>query len=335
MHMIAAPPATSTRGRVLPQMIKRIVVPLDGTPYAEHAVPSALALARAFNAEVALVRANPPHLAAGCPQVRPLRRRERETLHSASLYLARKEQELRTRGVRASSHLPSGVAAEAIATAAVECGGDLIVIATHAGTGLSRPSQVSVARALLRRTEIPVLLLASTTHNPFDHAGGVGLTLLVPLDGTPPGAAALPYATALAQAFAGQILLLRAVGGPAAHALKRDDPALYALGTEPAREQALSYLETLRSRLFAEEIPVWTGIVEGGLLEGAVRQARVGGEMVALSVHGGAERRAATIEAALDMLRRSGVPLLLVPSQPLVGLVPTADAPAVSKEEPR
>jgi nucleotide-binding universal stress UspA family protein len=306
-------------------------VPLDGTPYAEQAIPSAVVLARALNAEVVLVRANPatPVPADDGAGTRPLRRRERETRHSASLYLARKEHELRARGIRVSSWLPLAPAVEAIAETAAERSADLIVIATHLGTAFSRPSQVSVAQELLRRAEVPVLLLSSAMRTPFDRLGGQGLTLLVPLDGSLGGASAIPYAATLAQALSGQVLLFRAVGGSAARALRRDDPALSALATAPLCDQAIGYLERLREQLVQQNVAAWTGIVYGDLLQETAHQAHVGSEMIVL---GGSEQspaqHEATLHAALTLLHRAGVPLLIVPQRASPGQ-PLAPVPAL------
>jgi nucleotide-binding universal stress UspA family protein len=291
-------------------------VPLDGTAYAEQAIPTAVILGRALTAEVVLVRAHPaaPASADDSAQARPLRRRERETQHSASLYLARKEQELRARGVRVSSRLPLAPAAEAIAATAAERSAALIVIATHLGTTFSRPSQVSVAHELLRRAEVPVLLLSSTMRTPFDRMDGQGLTLLVPLEGSPGGASAVPYAAALAQALSGQVLLLRAVGESAAQALRRDDPALFAVAMAPQCDQVIGYLERLRGQLLRQHVAAWTGIVYGDLLQETARQAHVGGELIMLGrSEQSPDQGEATIHAALTLLHRTRVPLLIVP----------------------
>jgi nucleotide-binding universal stress UspA family protein len=316
MHALQRPSHAHTeRSRAFP-VIKRLVVPLDGTPYAEQAIPAAVALARTLNAEVVLVRANPAAPTDDGARARLVQRRTRETRHSASLYLARQEHELRARGVRVSSCLPLGPAAEAIAATATERAADLIVIATHLGTTFSRPSQVSVAHELLCSAEVPVLLLSSATRTPFDRMDGLGLTLLVPLGGSSGGvsASALPYAAALAKALSGQLLLLRAVGGPAAQALRRDDPALFAVATAPLRDKAIGSLERLRDQLMQQDIPVWTGIVYGDLLQETARQAHAGSELIVLGVvDTSSGRREAPLHSALTLLHRAGVPLLIVP----------------------
>jgi nucleotide-binding universal stress UspA family protein len=319
-------PSASANDAVKPQTIRRIVVPLDGTLYAERAMPAAVALARAFNAEVMLVRANPSAHCGDTRRTSSSHQRTRETWLGASLYLARKEQDLRKQGVRVLTSIPFGPAADAIATAATERHADLIVIATHLGTAFSRPSQISVARELLEWGRIPILLLSSATRTPFDRMEGLGLTLLVPLSGAAGCASAIPFATMLAQALAGQLLLLCAVGGPAARALKCTDPALFALGTEPVWAQVIGYLERLRSNLITRDVPVWTGIVEGDLLAETARQAHTWGELIALSLYGSAPQRESGIKAALELLRRAGVPLLVVPQCQRLELLPNPEA---------
>jgi nucleotide-binding universal stress UspA family protein len=314
MQIVDVPGLEAIKSDPAGSLVRRILVPLDGTPHSERALGSARALARAFNAEVVLVRANVSGARAGYPRVRLLGSAQGEAVHHVSLYLARKEHELRARGVRTHSRAPRGPTAATILETAAQSATDLVVMATHAKAERSCLSSGSVAREVLRSAEAPVLLLAATSRNPFDGAHGAGLSVLAPLDGTAAsGAAALAYASLLGRQWAVQLILLRALGGPAAHGLRRDDPALYALATAPARHAAIAQLERLRSRALARGIAAWTGIVDGDLYEEAAHFARASADLVLISLHGHGVRRASIGEGALRVLRESGVPVLLVP----------------------
>jgi nucleotide-binding universal stress UspA family protein len=180
-----------------------------------------------------------------------------------------------------------------------------------------------VAREVLREAQVSVLLLAGTSRSPFDEADGAGMSVVVPLDGSATGAAsALAVAGLLAQRWAAQVILLRAVGGPSAHALGPDDPALYArvaLASAPARDEAMAQLESLRSRALAQDIAAWTGIVAGDLYDQTAHFARTAADLVLICLHGEGRQRAHVGEGALRVLRASGVPVLLVPQR--IGLV--------------
>lgn len=145
----------------------RIVVPLDGTAVAEQMLASASEVARLFDAELHLVRVNPPpiltdYLPEGVGSVRipmpdsELAMRERE---ESTRYLAGMAEELAAKGLRVRTHVvvgerPSdGILAEAEADHA-----DLIAVETHGRRGLSRFFFGSVADEVVRGSEVPVLL---------------------------------------------------------------------------------------------------------------------------------------------------------------------------------
>lgn len=313
MQVIRRLPEPTAGGRTTPHLIRRIIVPLDGTPYAEQALAPATAMARALSAEVLLVRAHPTAAMTAHLDARTVKRRERGPLLNASLYLARKEQELRARRIRVGSDMPFGQAGEAIAATAAAQVGSLVVMATHMGSLFSHPSQVSVARELLRRAEVPVLLLSSAVRNPFERLGGVGLTLLVPLEESAREPETIPYAATLAQALAGHVLLLRAVG-VADGVGGGDGKPLSSARTNSTRNQLTFSLDLLRDELLGEGIPTWSGIVEGDLIEQTIYQARVGGEMILLGLSWRDEAtREAAIQSAFDLLRVASVPILVVP----------------------
>lgn len=297
--------------RALTARPRRIVVALDGTPFAESALPTAVALGRAGNAEVVLMRAHSGRVEA--PRNRlGLRRHERETLARASLYLARIEQDLRAKGVRTLSHSPVGPAVDALAAvAAEEC--DVIVLATHAGGGLARTSQMSVAREVALRTRVPLLLLSNAARGLFAARSGAP-TFNVVLSGEARDAALLRAVGSLARMLAGQVVAYRSVNGPAG------EP--WADGGDERAADAAAYLETVRARLTESDLATWTVLVEGDPLAELARLPDRTGEVVALSIGGTPGRREAGVDAALALLRRAGGAVLLVPQAPGLALVP-------------
>lgn len=151
--------------------LNRIVVPLDGTAVAEQMLASASEVAKLFDAELHLVRVNPPpiltdYLPEGVGTVRipipdsELAMRERA---EAKRYLERMAEVLEDKGLRVKTHVviderPSdGILAEAEADHA-----DLIAVETHGRRGLSRFFFGSVADEVVRGSEVPVLLQKAT-----------------------------------------------------------------------------------------------------------------------------------------------------------------------------
>jgi nucleotide-binding universal stress UspA family protein len=297
--------------------LHRIVVALDGTPFAEAALAPAVAMGRAYNAEVVLVRAHAAR-AEPVPTRLGLRRHERETLARASLYLARIEQDLRAHGVRAVGISPLGRATDAIAEVACH-DGDLVVLATHAGAGLARSAQVSVARELATRVEVPMLLVSPAAKGLFTLAASTP-TIVVALDGERRDDLALRLVTTLARLFDARVVAVGSTHGAAG----KHEPG--GPGGQVAREhhaaRVMAYLETVRFHLSRCGVAAWTAVIEGDPTVEIAEFVRAEGDLVVLGVHGTLARREATVEAALALLRFSGSALLLVPQEPLLTLVP-------------
>ena len=154
-------PALPTREKDS-EMFKKILVPLDGSALAEHALLPASRIAERFGGELLLLRVvvserTLPRLAHLTPRpasapasgVSPL-------MDEAEAYLA-----ALALPVRAQRLVLSGAAPELIVATAEEAGAELIVMSTHGRDGLLRLLYGSVAEAVLRGATVPVLLVPS------------------------------------------------------------------------------------------------------------------------------------------------------------------------------
>lgn len=154
-----------------PHALDPILVPLDGSPLAEVALPHAEALAVALAARVVLVRALDP---AEAPEVRTALKEAGSALEplpdwvlththpavDAAGYLKQIDERLRTVGIRDVRYeVVLGPAAEAILAAVARHGAGLIVMATHGRTGLQRWVMGSVADRVLHTVTVPLLLV--------------------------------------------------------------------------------------------------------------------------------------------------------------------------------
>lgn len=141
-------------------MYKHILCTLDGSALAEKALPHAVALARAFAARLTLLRVVevPP-----VPAMPELMTVEVDLLPhlmaEAKQYIDRKVAEVREDYPTVGGQVVEGRAAEAIADYAADNDVDLIVMATHGRSGLSRLAFGSVADRVLRLAHCPVLLV--------------------------------------------------------------------------------------------------------------------------------------------------------------------------------
>jgi len=125
--------------------IERILVPIDFSTNSMHALAAALSLTQRFGAELLLLHVVEPVYAA------------EPNMASADLTTLLDAQE-RTADERLGRILVEcGVPAQVIMEVARRTATDLIVIATHGRTGLSRMLIGSVAERVVRRAGCPVL----------------------------------------------------------------------------------------------------------------------------------------------------------------------------------
>jgi nucleotide-binding universal stress UspA family protein len=141
----------------------RVVVPLDGSAFAEEAVAPATDLARALGADLLLVRvvdsrrdgpgsrgrdAGPPAATAAA------------AVAEAREYLERMARSLRAAGQTAEVRVMVGASPPAaIVAAAREAGGAMIAMTTHGRGGLARLALGSVATETLQLADVPLLLV--------------------------------------------------------------------------------------------------------------------------------------------------------------------------------
>jgi nucleotide-binding universal stress UspA family protein len=144
-------------------MYKRVMVPLDGSPLAEGILPFILQIAGPLDLEVVLVRVVqpiPPQALEGTGHVVlddvPARLRE------AREYLAPVAADLRGRGVRVTTEARHGDPVKELVAAARDAGADLIAMTTHGRSGVGRLLFGSVAEAVLRQANVPVLMMRLT-----------------------------------------------------------------------------------------------------------------------------------------------------------------------------
>jgi nucleotide-binding universal stress UspA family protein len=151
--------------------LDRVLVPLDGSPLAERALRTALALLRERpSATVILMRA--AQAATPGPWTDPIEA-EIKVVDEAKAYLGAVAGRLRDQDPRrpVTTSVWYGPAARAVADAADASGAQLIMMSTHGRSGLRRMVLGSVAESVLRTTATPVLLVpADARHLPVASA---------------------------------------------------------------------------------------------------------------------------------------------------------------------
>ena len=139
------------------------LVPLDGSSVAEAIIPFIVDIAGPLDMEVVLLRVVEPIAPVVVETSRHVEIEDIEARRAdAEEYLAPIAVELRNKAVRVQSRVRRGNPADEIVAAARETGADLIAMSTHGRGGLGRLVFGSVAQAVLRHVETPVLLMRAT-----------------------------------------------------------------------------------------------------------------------------------------------------------------------------
>lgn len=219
-------------------MFRNLLVPLDGSPMAEAALPAAVYLAPKLPATITLLhileREAPPEVH-GHPHLRTPEEAQRyfDGLIQTRLPKAlRVESHVHTSEVR---HVPPSI--EGHAADLPDC---LVIMCTHGRSGLGSLMLGTLAQRVVAEGTTPVLLV------PPDGPPEFRLRrLLVPLDGEEVHERALPVARELARACAADLHLVLVVptrrtlagaGEPAARLLPRTTDAMLRIAQEEGRE---------------------------------------------------------------------------------------------------
>ena len=141
---LPSPPAVSE----VPDPIRKVLVPVDGSDRSLHAFVPAAELGRLFDGRLHFVRV--------------LERDDPEERSRAAAQLEELEERSRAIGIEAVSTLTEGDPAERILDLTRIHRADVIAMATHGRRGLPRLLFGSVTEAVLRRASVPLLVVRSS-----------------------------------------------------------------------------------------------------------------------------------------------------------------------------
>jgi nucleotide-binding universal stress UspA family protein len=307
----------------VPPLLRSILVPLDGSPFAERAVAYAAELATAAEASLLLVRtaesSRLPH---------PGQRNAYE--QQAQVYLEELRRRLHGTGVAADVAVPPGHAPEALLAEVHRQKPDLIVLTSHGHSGFRHTLLGGVAEAVVAAGQAPVLLLRqSAVEEAPSFRSLVGRRVVVLLDGSALAEAALPVALELARVLASELILFKAVDVcNVPYAVPTELMTVPELDVQLAWDASFdvrateAYLSLVMKRLNrqAPDTAIQTRIQVGDLVEqvrgfdaAANRAAEAGIGLVVMATHG----RTGLTEAlwrsrAQELLRATAYPLVVV-----------------------
>ncbi len=317
-------------------MFKRILVPLDGSDRAEHALPFAARIARASGGSVHLLEVVSPLIDYGggfamVPQYTE-QLIEAETT-AATGYLQAVVASPKLAGIETTTEVTFGIPARHILASARSGETDLIVLCSHGRTGLTQWVLGSVAHTLAHESTVPTFILRES--EPASLLAGPDATrplcALVPLDGSELAEAALAPAASLIAALAaparGALHLVQVVK---LFSETSEEGFVHQLNEE-ARERAMTYLAQVTERLQTTAQRLGISLTSSVALEKDVASALVkmaehgiegqetgdaGCDLIAISTHGrhGLERW--VMGSVTDrLLNTTKLPMLIVRPQ--------------------
>lgn len=216
-------------------MLERLLVPLDGSERGELALEYARDLAIGLGSEVRLVCAT--------------EKKDAATLNVCNIYLSRlidkMAAQIKAANPKASLHniVLEGVAADVLLRYAADESIGLIILTSHGHGGIMPWSMGSTADRIMHHSHTPVLMVR-TAYKPRSK-DSLFSRILLPLDGSPLGEAALPYVQHIASALGSEVVLLMVVETiMRVHSLGGPDHIVFSeQQVEQMKQEAAAYLE--------------------------------------------------------------------------------------------
>lgn len=238
-------------------MLERIMVALDGSRLAEQTLPFASAMARAFDAEIILLRVvETPPGATGRALDSFDWRMERT---QAITYLQEVKRRLRDEGLQVDLDVTAGRACEEILEMAQARDVDLLVLGSHGIGGLTDFHLASTAHKVVFASGTSVLVVPAREVAPADKPFA---SVLVPVDCTSHSDWSVALSARLARSEGVELSLVHVVRTPQLldpQGTARERQVVEELVTMN-RAAAARYVEDLKRRLEVPEMPILTHV---------------------------------------------------------------------------
>lgn len=308
-------PAPSTR-------LRSLLVPLDGSPFAEHALPLAVAIAERAGARLRLVHVysplesphEPAEIVANSGVNYLLRKQQQDYLDDVLERLA-DITSVRT----VSTLLLARETAESL-SAEANHGADLVVMATRQRNLLGRWWYGSTTEALMQRLSVPLLIVPGRKTPPDLNYVPPLRRALIALDGSESGEQVLGPAAALCDVMDTELTLFRAVPEGFDHFLASSDLHFLQSHFQERYVEAQDYLDGAARRLDGRTCKTFVHAVRDGrpIAEAILSHAQNrNADLIALATQGrGNGSQLSQRSVAARVAQRASLPILVVRSTP-------------------
>lgn len=265
-------------------MYRSLLVPLDGSAFAEATLPLAMRLA-AGGGTMHLVHAAEPPVTIGLSEVEAMN--AGEAVQRMGEYLTQVAGRLAP--VATATYVRSGAVGKVVAEYAAAQAIDLVVVSTHGRSGMGRAWLGSGTEAIILETTVPVLV-----HHPVgdDPAPAVSHPpqILVAVDRSDFSLRILPAAEQLAGVLGATLVLATVVEPVVIHARVIGNPVLDVdeEATQERVEEADSFLMDVEATLKARGLSVETRVLTDEQPARAIMAEadKMGAAAIAMTTHG-------------------------------------------------
>ena len=288
-HIVIYQPDPPSDGTWADPNFKQIMIPLDGSAFAEQALSLAQSLASEFDASLTLISIESNNSS-----------NADEHNNDRLQYLEQVATPLHTAGLKTNRIIEYGTTAHMLHHVAEQHNIDLILMSTHGRSGIKRLLFGSVADQIVQLTQIPLLLLRPSNNwrsrwTEFRH-------LLITLDGSANAETILDYAKLFAQRFQSQIILL-------------------SVPDQNQSEESLAsirhYLDGIKNHLAESNIEVQTRVTgqnAGHTIVQVSQDEEI--DLIMLATHGRGGFDRLMLGSVADLVvRHTTCPILLVPAR--------------------
>ncbi len=276
-------------------MYEKIVVPLDGSKLAEAALPYAEEVAAKMSSDIILLTVLEPDQVHGQEKQQTYARKiVQVTKYHAEKYIDHKAG----KAIKVGAATRTGSPAEAIVGYVNKGNFDLIVMASHGRSGITRWAVGSVADKVVRATtRQPVMLIRAKESRSDLREKRILKKALVPLDGSERSGTVIPYISKLAARLEMELTLLYVV------------PPTNHTNINPE-----AYLQSECRKLEAEGIAARYNVSVGAVADEIVDLAdELAFDLVAMSTHGRSEVNIWSLGSIAEKVFLGGnTPLLLI-----------------------
>ena len=288
-------------------MFKKILVPLDGSGECKSVLPYIRDLAPRFGAETHILGIG----------VGSKKRKVNRLLEN---YINDVARDLCTDNVKASPVIQYGRPAEEILTYVVKNNIDLIVMATHGRGGITRWWMGSVAEKIICTALIPVLIVRSKYLGDTEANKKITIhNILIPLDGSDIGEAALRHAEALAVKTGASLNLVHVIPSPGGFDANKFNSEYNKL-INSMHDSGENYFSRITEDLNKKRLSFTNKVITGdpaNVIIDNINEEE--GNLIAMSTHGRSGIARWVLGSVTDkVLHEATIPMWLVRSQKII-----------------